>query len=53
LILAHAASLRALDGIWRDRLRFQKAGSVLNGIGDKPGQIDIFEESPPALAARR
>ena len=42
-----AAAMRALDSIWRDGYRFQKAGIVLNDFCDKPGQIDMFDESPP------
>lgn len=42
-----AAAMRALDSIWRDGYRYQKAGIVLNDFCDKPGQIDMFDESPP------
>lgn len=42
-----AAAMRALDSIWRDGYRFQKAGIVLNDLCDKPGQIDMFDETPP------
>jgi len=42
-----AAAMRALESIWRDGYRFQKAGVVLNDFCDKPGQIDMFDESPP------
>lgn len=42
-----AAAMRTLDSIWRDGYRFQKAGIVLNDFCDKPGQIDMFDESPP------
>ncbi|THD50495.1 translesion error-prone DNA polymerase V subunit UmuC [Enterobacteriaceae bacterium ML5] len=42
-----AAAMRALDSIWRDGYRFQKAWIVLNDFCDKPGQIDMFDESPP------
>lgn len=42
-----AAAMRALESIWRDGYRFQKAGIVLNDFCDKPGQIDMFDESPP------
>lgn len=41
------AAMRALDSIWRDGYRYQKAGIVLNDFCDKPGQIDMFDESPP------
>lgn len=41
------AAMRALDSIWRDGYRSQKAGIVLNDFCDKPGQIDMFDESPP------
>ncbi len=42
-----AAAMRALDAIWKDGYRFQKAGIVLNDFCDKPGQIDMFDETPP------
>lgn len=42
-----AASMKALDSIWQDGYRFQKAGIVLNDFCGKPGQIDMFDESPP------
>ncbi len=42
-----AAAMKALDCIWRDGYRYQKAGIVLNDFCDKPGQIDMFDESPP------
>ncbi|WP_314723347.1 translesion error-prone DNA polymerase V subunit UmuC [Rahnella variigena] len=42
-----AAAMRALDSIWRDGYRYQKAGIVLNDFCDKPRQIDMFDESPP------
>jgi len=42
-----AAAMRALDSIWRNGYRFQKAGIVLNDFCDKPGQIDMFDETPP------
>jgi DNA polymerase V len=42
-----AAAMKALDSIWQEGYRFQKAGIVLNDFCDKPGQIDMFDESPP------
>jgi len=42
-----AAAMKALDSIWQDGYRFQKAGIVLNDFCGKPGQIDMFDESPP------
>ncbi|MCC3705604.1 translesion error-prone DNA polymerase V subunit UmuC [Rouxiella badensis] len=42
-----AAAMRALYSIWRDGYRYQKAGIVLNDFCDKPGQIYMFDESPP------
>jgi DNA polymerase V len=42
-----AAAMRALDQIWRDGYRYQKAGIVLNDFCSKPGQIDMFDETPP------
>lgn len=44
-----AAAMRALDSIWQEGYRFQKAGIVLNDFCDKPGQIDMFDESPPRV----
>ena len=42
-----AAAMRALNSIWRDGYRFQKAGIVLNDFCNRPGQIDLFDETPP------
>lgn len=42
-----AASMRALEQIWRDGYRYQKAGIILNDFCSRPGQIDMFDESLP------
>lgn len=42
-----AAAMKALDQIWRDGYRYQKAGIVLNDFCSRPGQIDMFDETPP------
>ncbi len=42
-----AAAMKALDQIWRDGYRYQKAGIVLNDFSSRPGQIDMFDETPP------
>lgn len=42
-----AAAMKALDLIWRDGYRYQKAGIMLNDFCSRPGQIDMFDESPP------
>ncbi|EDR3562071.1 translesion error-prone DNA polymerase V subunit UmuC [Salmonella enterica subsp. enterica serovar Benue] len=42
-----AAAVRALDQIWRDGFRYQKAGIMLNDFSDKAGQIDLFDDTPP------
>lgn len=42
-----AAAMRALDHIWRDGYRYQKAGIMLNDFCSRPGQIDMFDETPP------
>jgi len=42
-----AAAMKALDHIWRDGYRYQKAGIMLNDFCSRPGQIDMFDESPP------
>ncbi|MBX9489957.1 DUF4113 domain-containing protein [Yersinia enterocolitica] len=42
-----SAATRALDAIWREGFRYQKAGIMLNDFCDKPGQIDLFDEMPP------
>lgn len=39
--------MRALDSIWRDGYRYQKVGIVLNDFFSRPGQIDMFDETPP------
>ncbi|CND40886.1 translesion error-prone DNA polymerase V subunit UmuC [Yersinia pseudotuberculosis] len=44
-----AASMRALDHIWRDGYRYQKAGIILNDFCSRPGQIDMFDEQPPRV----
>lgn len=41
------AAVKALDAIWRDGFRYQKAGIMLNDFCDKPGQIDLSDEQPP------
>lgn len=41
-----AAAMKALDSIWRDGYRYQKAGIVLNDFCSRPGQIDMFDETP-------
>lgn len=42
-----AAAMKALDQIWRDGYRYQKAGIMLNDFCSRPGQIDMFDETPP------
>lgn len=42
-----AAAMRALEHIWRDGYRYQKAGIVLNDFVPRLGQIDMFDETPP------
>lgn len=42
-----AASMKALDSIWQEGYRYQKAGIVLNDFCSRPGQIDMFDETPP------
>jgi DNA polymerase V len=42
-----AAAMKALDSIWRDGYRYQKAGIMLNDFCSRPGQIDMFDETPP------
>ncbi|AJJ05005.1 hypothetical protein [Yersinia pseudotuberculosis] len=32
---------------WRDGYRYQKADIMLNDVGSRPGQIDMFDETPP------
>lgn len=41
------AAMKALDHIWRDGYRYQKAGIMLNDFCSKPGQFDMFDETPP------
>ncbi|EBW8880378.1 DUF4113 domain-containing protein, partial [Salmonella enterica subsp. enterica serovar Enteritidis] len=42
-----AAAMKALSQIWRDGYRYQKAGIMLNDFCSRPGQIDMFDETPP------
>lgn len=42
-----AAAVRCLDAIWRDGYSYQKAGIMLNDFTANPGQIDLFDETPP------
>jgi DNA polymerase V len=42
-----AAAMKALDHIWRDGYRYQKAGIMLNDFCSRPAQIDMFDEQPP------
>lgn len=42
-----AAAMKALDQIWRDGYRYQKAGIMLNDFCSRPGQIDLFDDTPP------
>ncbi|HFS8203560.1 translesion error-prone DNA polymerase V subunit UmuC [Serratia sp. CY68758] len=48
-----AAAVKALDAIWRDGFRYQKAGIMLNDFCDKPGQIDLFDERPPRAGSEQ
>ncbi|HBH6890249.1 translesion error-prone DNA polymerase V subunit UmuC [Serratia bockelmannii] len=48
-----AAAVKALDAIWRDGFRYQKAGIMLNDFCDKPGQIDLFDEHPPRAGSEQ
>lgn len=41
------AAVRALESIWREGYRYQKAGIMLNDFTPGTGQIDLFDESPP------
>lgn len=41
-----AAAVRALDQIWRDGFRYQKAGIILNDLTERAGQIDLFDDMP-------
>ncbi|KEY57114.1 translesion error-prone DNA polymerase V subunit UmuC [Serratia sp. DD3] len=42
-----AAAMKALEKIWRNGYRYQKAGVILNDFCHRPGQIDMFDETPP------
>ena len=42
-----AAAMKALEQIWRDGYRYQKAGIMLNDFCSRPGQIDMFDETSP------
>ncbi|QXN65273.1 translesion error-prone DNA polymerase V subunit UmuC [Serratia fonticola] len=42
-----AAAMKALEQIWRDGYRYQKAGIILNDFCHRPGQIDLFDDLPP------
>ncbi|EEI7654615.1 TPA_asm: translesion error-prone DNA polymerase V subunit UmuC [Salmonella enterica subsp. enterica] len=42
-----AAAVRALDQIWRNGFRYQKAGIMLNDFTERAGQIDLFDDTPP------
>ncbi|AYN25702.1 translesion error-prone DNA polymerase V subunit UmuC (plasmid) [Buttiauxella sp. 3AFRM03] len=42
-----ASAMRALERIWRPGYRYQKAGIMLNNFVPRPGQIDMFDETPP------
>lgn len=42
-----AAAVRALESVWRDGYRYQKAGIMLNDFTPGTGQIDLFDETPP------
>lgn len=44
-----AAAMRGLNQIWRDGHRYQKAGIILNDFCSRPGQLDLFDTSPPHL----
>jgi DNA polymerase V len=48
-----AAAVKALEAIWRDGHRYQKAGIMLNDFCDKPGQIDLFDEQPPRAGSEQ
>jgi len=47
------ATVKALDAIWRDGFRYQKAGIMLNYFCDKPGQIDLFDEQSPRAGSEQ
>lgn len=38
-----AAAMKALDQIWRNGYRFQKAGIMLNDFCSRPGQINMID----------
>lgn len=43
-----AASVRALERIWRDGHRYAKAGVILNDFsGSGIAQLNLFDEQPP------
>lgn len=42
-----AAAIRALESMWREGYRYQKAGIMLNDFTPDTGQIDLFDETPP------
>lgn len=44
-----AAAMRGLNQIWREGHRYQKAGIILNDFCSRPGQLDLFDTSPPHL----
>lgn len=44
---------KALDAIWRDGFRYQKAGIMLNDLCDKSGQIDLLDEWPPRVGSEK
>lgn len=48
-----AAAVKALEAIWRDGYRYQKAGIMLNDFCDKPGQIDLFDEHAPRAGSEQ
>ncbi|WP_421105885.1 translesion error-prone DNA polymerase V subunit UmuC [Serratia marcescens] len=48
-----ATAVKALNVIWRDGFRYQKAGIMLNDFCDKPGQIDLFDEHPPRAGSEQ
>ncbi|MGL1813929.1 UNVERIFIED_CONTAM: translesion error-prone DNA polymerase V subunit UmuC [Serratia marcescens] len=48
-----AAAVKAIESIWRDGFRYQKAGIMLNDFCDKPGQIDLFDERPPRAGSEQ
>ncbi|EPC6178209.1 TPA: translesion error-prone DNA polymerase V subunit UmuC [Serratia marcescens] len=48
-----AAAVKALEAIWRDGYRYQKAGIMLNDFSEKPGQIDLFDDCPPRAGSEQ